>query len=267
MGHVFGKCFGKNNTANDYICVVKNLTCILIDDDLVIRELVAQYLQLIPNVECMAVCEDAFKAKEMMQTIKPDFIILDIEMPHLSGLQFAKSLIHAPYIIFITSHLHYAADAFEVDAVDYLVKPIHLERLIRSIDKIRMLIDYKANYKTEEETKASEADGFFVKDKVNYIKILYTQVLYIESMADFVNIYLFDGTKKMVLVNLKNIQDQLPQNNFIRISRTHIINKQRIEAIGNQSVSIGKLQLPIGKIYTEEVFNAVVGNTIIKRHS
>jgi DNA-binding LytR/AlgR family response regulator len=182
-------------------------------------------------------------------------------------LQLAKSMMQVPYIIFVSSHLKYAAEAFEVDAVDYLVKPIHLERLIRSVDKVRMLIDYKANYKDESQTKASDDDGFFVKDKSNYIKILFSNVLYIESMADFVNIYLSDGTKKMVLVNLKNMENQLPSTIFIRISRTNIVNKQRIEAIDSNVISLGKIQLPIGKTYADEVFKDVVANSIIKRYS
>jgi two-component system, LytTR family, response regulator len=245
---------------------LKTLTYILVDDDIVIRELVSQYLQLIPNITCLAICEDAFKAKEAMQIAQPDFMILDVEMPNLTGLQFAKSITKVPYLIFISSHLHYAVDAFEVDAVDYLVKPIHIERLIRSIDKVRALIDYKNNYKADEATQASDNEGFFIREKNSFVRILYNDVLYIESMADFVNIYLQNGTKKMALVNLKNIEQQLPTASFVRISRTNIVNKQRIESIDNNSIIVSKLQLPIGKTYSDNVLKSVLGNSAIKRH-
>jgi two-component system, LytTR family, response regulator len=246
---------------------VKSLSYILADDDVVIRELVSQYLQLIPNITCLAICEDAFKAKEAMQIAIPDFLILDVEMPHLSGLQFVKSLTTAPYIIFISSHLHYAAEAFEVDAVDYLVKPIHVERLIRSIDKVRELIDFKTNYKAEEVAQLPDSEGFFIRENSSYVRVLYQDVLYIESMADFVNIYLNNGSKKLALVNLKNIELQLPTTTFVRISRTHIVNKQRVEAIDNNSITLSKLRLPIGKTFSEEVVKSIIGNSAIKRHT
>ena len=118
---------------------------IIADDDDLYRELTMQQLKLIPNIHCLAECENAIDAKSQIELHHPDLLILDVEMPGLTGIQLAKSLKKLPLIIFISSHPTYAVDAFDVDAIDYLVKPVALERLIRAIDKARTLTEIKAS--------------------------------------------------------------------------------------------------------------------------
>lgn len=238
---------------------------ILADDDAVYRELLLQQLATIPNLNCLAVCENAQLAYVAIQEHHPDLLILDVEMPGLTGIQLAKSLTNLPMVIFISSHSSYAADAFDVDAVDFLVKPVATHRLIRAVEKARQLQELKNSISTNEGFKQSGEDSFFIKDKSSYVKINHSDVLYVESLGDFVNIYLSNGDKKIALVNMKNLEHQLPENNFIRIARNYMVNKSKITAIDSSQVQIGNIRLPIGKSYAEHTLQAVVGNNAIKR--
>lgn len=241
------------------------LKYILVDDDLVFRELTMQYLSLIPGLELLGTCDNAISAREIILAQHPDMVILDIEMPGLSGLQLLRSLKQIPLTIFISSYPQFAAEAFEVDAIDFLVKPFSPERLIKAVDKVRMLHDMRRQDEMAENLPAHNEDSFFIREKSAYVKILYQEVLYIESMADFVSIFLSNGAKKIALVGLKTLEQQLPGNYFIRISRSHIINRSKITAVENAMIYIDKLRLPIGKSYSEEVVQAIIGNSAIKR--
>ena len=243
----------------------KNLSYLIADDDELYREITLQQLNIIPDIECLAVCSSAIEVLQLLEEKKTDLLILDIEMPGLTGLQLAKSLSNLPLTIFISSHSHYAADAFDVDALDYLVKPVAQERLIRAVDKAKQLIELKNAVSNQEGFTNNEDLSFFIKDKHSFIKILYEDVLYIQSLGDFVNIYLDSGEKKIALVSLKNMEQQLPATNFIRISRTHIINKSKVKAVESNYIRFQNLQLPIGKTYTEQVLQAILGNKAVKR--
>lgn len=241
------------------------LTYILADDDELYREYTLQQLSLIPGLQCLCVCESAIATRAQLQHHQPDLLILDVEMPGLTGIQLAKSIKQLPFTIFITSHPTYAADAFDLDAVDYLVKPVQPERLLRAIDKVRVLADIKANTSTAEAFQQKDDTSFFIKDKNAFFKINYADVLYAESLGDFVNIFLQNGDKKIALVSMKNLEQQLPHHLFIRISRTHLINMQKVTAVDTDAVHIEKIQLLIGKTYADAVLNAIIGNQAIKR--
>lgn len=241
------------------------LTYIIADDDLIYRELTLQQLQLIPHLQCLAVCQNAMEVVSELSKQPADLLILDVEMPGLTGIQLAKSLTKLPLIIFISSHLLYAVDAYEVDAIDYLVKPVTPERLIRAIEKARSLHEMKNSMSADEAIKNVAGDHFFIKDKSSYIKILYSDVVYIQSLGDFVNIFLENGDKKIALVSMKSIEQQLPSDNFIRISRSYIVNKTKITSLDNDMVSLNKIQLQIGKTYAEDVIQTIVGGNTVKR--
>lgn len=240
---------------------------ILVDDDLIVRETTLQYLRLIPNCTCLGAFSNAFDASKAMQKEMPDVLLLDIEMPQISGLQFAKSLVNIPFVIFISAHPHYAAEAFEVDAIDYLVKPIAPERLSRAMEKVRHLIELKASIPEKEGFNQADDASFFIKEKNAFVRIYMDDVVYIESLADFVNIYLKTGEKKIALVNLKNLEQQLPSHSFIRVSRSHIVNKHKITSLDTTAVSLDRIQLPIGKTFVQAVMQDILGKSVIKRHS
>lgn len=183
----------------------------------------------------------------------------------LSGIQLAKSLKNLPLTIFITSHPNYAVDAFELDAVDYLVKPVAAERLLRAIDKVKMLVQMKHNNTHEDSFKLVDKDSFFIKDKGAFVKINCNDMLYAESLGDFVTIFLQNGEKKIALVSMKNFEQQLPSDYFLRISRTHLVNKQKVSAVEHNMVHIAKIKLHIGSTYNDLVLQNIVGDNAIKR--
>jgi two-component system, LytTR family, response regulator len=241
------------------------LTYILADDDALYREYTQRQLSTIPGLQCLCVCEDAITTREALQSNTPALLLLDVEMPGLSGIQLAKSLKNLPFTIFITSHPNYAAEAFDLDAVDYLVKPVQPGRMLRAIDKVRALADIKANTAPGEAFQPKDNESFFVKEKNAFVRIACTDMLYAASLGDFVNIFLQNGEKKTVLVSMKNLEQQLPAALFIRISRTHIVNRQKVTAVETDAVRIGKIQLPIGKSYADAVISNIVGTQAIKR--
>lgn len=241
------------------------LTYLIADDDAVYREISQQQLALMPDLQCVAICDSALDAIAQLKTTSPDLLILDIEMPGLSGIELAKSLKVLPMIIFISSHSSYAADAFEVDALDYLVKPVATHRFIRAIQKARQLADLKKLVPANEGFQQEDDTSFFIRDKNSFVRIKYADVVYVESLGDFVNIFLEDGDKKIALVNLKNMEQQLPAANFIRISRTYMVNKEKITAIDNNIVQLNKIQLPVGKTYTDGLLQSIIGKNAIRR--
>lgn len=245
----------------------QNLTYIIADDDELYREITIQQLSSITNLECLAVCSSAIEVLQLLKEKQPDLLILDIEMPGLTGIELAKSLTDLPLIIFISSHSHYATDAFEVDAIDYLVKPVAQERLERAVEKTRNLKELKKSViNTGQEGFTNNDDlSFFIKDKNNFIRIQYDEVLYIQSLGDFVNIYLDNGEKRIALVSLKNMEQQLPNSYFVRISRTHMVNKNKIKSVESNQIRLQNLQLSIGKTYMEQVLQEVLGNKTVKR--
>ena len=245
--------------------MTNQISYILADDGELYRELTKHYLSLIPNLLCLAICENAIDANAKIQESFPDLLILDVEMPGLSGIQLAKSLKNLPLIIFISSHSSYASEAFEVDAIDYLVKPVAPERLMRAIDKARELLKMKQTIAKNEGFKPNTNDSFFIRENNAFTKILIADILYIESLGDFVNIYLQNGEKKIALVSLKNLDLQLPPAVFVRISRTHMINKEKITSFDSNTITLNKLQFNIGKTYTENVMQSVIENNLIKR--
>lgn len=238
---------------------------LIADDDPMYLANTMEQLSLIPNLQCEAMCNSAVEANAYLQNHLPDLLILDVEMPGLTGIQLAKSLKTIPFIIFISSYPHYAVDAFEVDAVDYLVKPVGIEKMMRAIEKVRVLFEIKKSIPAQEGFKTDSNDSFFIKEKNMYQRIFVNEVMYIESLGDFVNIFLDNGQKKIALVSLKNIEQQLPANNFLRISRMHIVNRQKITALSSGSVLLNKIELNIGKAYVENTTNNIIGNTGIKR--
>jgi DNA-binding LytR/AlgR family response regulator len=234
---------------------------IIVDDDEMQAEMLRMQLKPISGFDCIGVCFNAFDAKKIIEELRPDLLILDIEMPELSGIQLAKSMKEVPAVIFVTSHLGYAVDAFEVEAVDYLVKPVATERLIRALDKAKTAIN-----KRETMNLSAEDDSFFIRDKNAFVKIAYDDVLYIEVSGNFSMIHTAGNEVKIALVSLSKMETQLPSERFVRISRTIIVNKQHIKSVSFEEVLIGSETLAVGGKYAENVLNIVVGDNIVKRN-
>jgi two-component system, LytTR family, response regulator len=241
------------------------IQCLLADDNEMNREETRLFLERIPGINLIASCGDPFAARDILLSKPVDLVFLDIEMPGLSGIQLIKAIPYPPLFVFITSHASYAADGFEMDAVDFIVKPFTYERLMRAVNKASQLLIWKKEAGVTEQFRTTEPDSFFIKNNHEFIKIPVADVDYIESLGNFVNIYLSGGKKLIALVSLKNLEQQLPSQHFIRISRTHMVNRKKITAVSSTQISLHKLSFKTGVSYAEQVLAAVVGDTAIKR--
>ncbi len=236
---------------------------IIADDDEMQIDFLQMQLENIDGLHCLAVCNNAFDARKQILEQHPDLLILDIEMPELTGIQLVKSIKEVPAVIFVTSHPGYAVDAFEVEAIDYIIKPVAPERLMRAIDKVKKL--KAATLDNPEPDLNFDADAFFTRDKNTYVKTAYKEVLYIESSGNFSFINTIDGGKQIVLANLAKMEEQMPAHQFIRISRSFIINKQHVRSINTEQIQVQDIYLNIGKQYAEKVLATIIGKKVIKR--
>ncbi|MCU0326048.1 MAG: LytTR family DNA-binding domain-containing protein [Spirosomaceae bacterium] len=241
------------------------LTCVILDDNELHRLYLLNQIQQLSLAECVGMAENAVEAREILKNTKPDFIFLDIEMPAMNGIEFMNSLQHPPFVIFVTSHRDFALDAFELNAVDYLIKPVKADRLVKAVEKAETLVKMYKKSVDGDIVNFSDNKYFFVKDKGIFHRIFHKEVLYIQSMGDFSSIFLDNGMKKVALVGIKNFEHQLDCEDFIRVSRTHLVNLKKITAISNDSVFLGKVEISVGSTYQEDVLNKIVNGKVIKR--
>lgn len=236
------------------------IKAIIVDDEPLALEVLDTYIQKIPDIQLVAKCDNAIQANQIIQSQSIDLMFLDIQMPQLSGIDFLKSLSNPPSVIFTTAYPDYAVEGFELNAVDYLLKPISFDRFLKSVNKV---ID-KINTKRQEKETASE-DFFFVKADKKLVKVNFNEILYIEGLKDYV-IIRQDSNRVITLQTMKSLEDRLPQTRFKRIHRSYIVNIQKIQAIlGNvvEIVESGKIkQLPIGKNYRDELLEMINDNKL-----
>jgi len=242
------------------------ISLVVADDDPVFRAYLKMLLSPLVDFDIKNIFEDAWSALHYLQQHKVDVAILDIEMPGLTGLELARSLTTKPLFIFVTSHPGYAVEGFEVEAVDYILKPIQKERLIKALQKAQAMLHATPKVSEAVQTNTTEEDDFiFVRDKSDYIKIELASIVFVEAMGDFVQIHLDNNNKKLVLVNLKNFESQLNDKHFMRISRTHLVNLRKITAMRHQHLELGEHSIAIGKSYAQQVEDAILQKRTIKR--
>ncbi|MCZ8353774.1 MAG: LytTR family DNA-binding domain-containing protein [Cyclobacteriaceae bacterium] len=225
------------------------MRCLLVDDEAPAIEVLTNYIQATPGLEIAGTCKHALEAFGFLQNHKVDIIFLDIQMPQLDGISFAKTLNQSSNIIFTTAFKDFAFDAFEINAVDFLLKPYSLERFLKAIQKIQ-------NTSSEIESELikdslTEKFLFFRADR-KMVKIPIDDILYIESIKDYVKVITKD---KSVITKqtMASLEDMLPKKNFFRIHRSFFVSLRAIESYNNQSVYIGKQELPIGPLYRNEL--------------
>lgn len=232
------------------------INCIIVDDEPIAREILENHLLKIDSIQVHASCKNALEAFKVINVQAVDLIFLDINMPEISGLSFARSMTKDIKIIFTTAYREYAVDGFDLQAVDYLLKPISFPRLLQAVNKY---IDSRTPSETLiTEVQDENKDSLFVRSDRKMIKINFEEVSYIESISDYIKIHLKD---KNVITRetLSNIEAKLPQSDFIRIHRSFIVAIKSIECFTNEYLEMGKLQLPISRTYKEEVLKRLEG--------
>ena len=239
------------------------IKAILVDDEPLALEIMETYIQQIPEIQLVKKCENAFEANEVLKSQQVDLMFLDIQMPQLSGIDFLKTLSNPPSVIFTTVYPDYAVEGFDLNAVDYLLKPISLERFLKAVNKVSEKM--AAKRVDHDHAQAEVDDFFFVKADKKLVKINFDDILYIEGLKDYV-IIRQDTGRVITLQTMKSLEDRLPVTKFKRVHRSFIVNIKRITAILGNMVELmeaGKVkQLPIGKNYRDELLEIIHENKL-----
>ena len=236
------------------------MKCIIIDDEPLAREGMKMNISEMSNLELVGEFENAVKANEFLQKNQVDLMFLDIEMPGVTGLEFIKNLKNPPMVILATAYPQYAVEAYELDVLDYLVKPVKLERFVKAVSKAEeymKLADDKSIVETIED------DFIFIKSERKYVKINFEEIYFIEGLKDYVIVHASHG-KYMTAMNVKTIHNKLPEEIFYRTSKSFIININHISDIDGGYVNIKDSKIPIGRSY-RDIFLDFVNKRLLRR--
>lgn len=254
--------------------------CIIIEDNILERDALEMKLNKIDSLVVKAVLADGMEAISVLKNEDIDIVFSDIDMPDLSGIELLKSLKKPPVFIFISSHSEHAAESFNLDVIDYIVKPAKIERLIKAVDKAIEYIQAKRKVQTETPVKTNVSaqpatdfirtidaqEYFFIKENNNYIKLNMGDVLYIESMGDFSKICTTGNKSHMVLISLKNLEKQLPENLFIRVHKQYIINVLHIKNISVSDIKLGNnMAIPVSIAYKQSLQDNLINKKTLTR--
>lgn len=228
------------------------LHCLLIDDELPALKILSRYIADIGGMEVVGQCRNAIEALEALRQHRVDVMFLDIKMPRIIGTDFLKNLSHPPKVIFVTAYREYAVDGFELDAVDYLVKPVSFERFFKAITKLNRLFGSKISHEMPTEPDASVAFVYLKVDK-DMKKVFTRDILYIESWKDYAKIFLENGKSFLVKQSITSLENLLSEHKFLRVHRSYIIALDKISGYNNLSVRLSEIEIPIGRLYKQEV--------------
>lgn len=218
--------------------------CIIVDDEPPAIKVLKKHIGNVPQLEISGSCNNAFEALDLLSRERVDLMFLDIHMPKLVGTQFLKSLPLPPKVIFTTAHKDFAVEAFELDAVDYLLKPISFERFLKAVNKV-----IQTSYSVSDAPTFTSSFVYFRADR-KMVKVFLNEILYIESYRDYVIIHLEKAGELRVKLTLNHVERFLPCNQFLRIHRSFLVSINKITAFTKTDVEIGKIELPIGKSFT-----------------
>jgi DNA-binding LytR/AlgR family response regulator len=226
------------------------INCLVVDDEPIAREGIMEYIRQIDYLNAVAQCKSAIEAAGLLQKNKIDLIFIDIQMPKLTGIEFVKALADPPLIIFTTAYSEYALEGFELDVVDYLLKPISFARFLKSAEKAQSYL----NAKNKEVSFAS--DFFYIKCNGKIEKITMADVVYVEAMANYVIVYTRQK-KYITYLTFSGIEEKLPAELFVRIHKSYLIAVSSIQTIDGNEVITNSVRLPISKYYKNEVMRRI----------
>jgi len=236
------------------------MKCVIVDDEPLAIDVIKSHLSSTEGLELVGTASNAIMAAELLKKNEVDLVFLDIQMPEITGVDFVKSLENPPMIVFTTAYAEYAVEGFELDAVDYLLKPVSKERFDKAVQKAYEYQKLKSGGNTE--TTELEEDYIFVKANQKLIKISYDEILYVEAFADYVKIFIPDR-RIVTLQTMKKMEVKLPAEKFCRIHRSFIVGLKHIESYNTSEVEIDNKRLPIGKNYKDRFMEHMKSNKIL----
>lgn len=229
--------------------------CLIVDDEPLAIKVIEAHAGKIPSLQVVATCQNAVDAFDVLMKKQIDLVFLDVEMPGITGLDLLKSLKKAPAIIITTAYREFAMDAFELDAIDYLLKPIPFDRFFKSITKY---YQWQSNEKNELKTSTGEgldADQYiYVRSDRKVLKLPLGQILFIESLKDYVKIHVADEVV-ITKEKISHLEEKLPESGFLRTHRSFLVSVRHIRAFSAETVEIGKHEIPIGRTYKSAVLS------------
>lgn len=226
----------------------KTYKCLVVDDEPMARDVLRRYIEKIPTLKMIGECSNAIDALVFLQNNNVDLIFLDIRMPELLGTDFVKSLSNPPKIIFTTAYKEYALDGYELDVIDYLLKPVRFERFLKAVNKAFPKKDDSTQSSNSTNDRKTGIDFIYLRVDRKLVKIILSDILYIESARDYVKVFTNDKCF-ITRQTISSIEAMLSGNEFIRIHRSYIVAVNKVKSLTNELVEIGTAELPIGKLY------------------
>ena len=226
--------------------------CLIVDDEPIAIRVIKNHLSEFRNLRLVGECNHAIEAIEVLSKTKVDLLFLDIQMPQITGIEFLKNLNHPPKVIFTTAYRDYAIEAFELDVVDYLLKPISLLRFSKAINRFYQRIQETSPATVALQNHNPETDYLFLKADKKLHKIMFNELIYLESYGDYVRVHTEKG-KITVKERISHLEEQLPQNRFLRVHRGYIISIDKVTSLLPGLVELGPHKIPIGRSYKAEV--------------
>jgi DNA-binding LytR/AlgR family response regulator len=240
------------------------MNCIVVDDEPLARQGMEMHIASVTALNLVGSFSNALAAGDFLRNCEVDIMFLDINMPEISGLEFLKTLRNSPLVIFTTAYPQYALESYELDALDYLVKPIRIERFLKAVNKAESHLNLMRKELLRNEIEAFEEEFIFIKADRKFFKIFFRNILYIEGLKDYVVIYSQDS-KIITSMNVKAISAQLPAKYFARVSKSYIVNVSHITSFDSELVYINKVEIPLGQIYKDEFLRQYVDGKVAKR--
>ena len=227
---------------------IKKASCLLVDDEPMARDVLRRYIEKIPALHVAGECSNAIDALMFLQNNKIDLIFLDIRMPELLGTEFVKSLRNPPKIIFTTAFTEYAIEGYELDVIDYLVKPVRFERFVKAVNKAFPKKEEIPQNSGNNSDRKTGSDFIYLRVDKKLVKIILSEVLYIESARDYVKVFTKDKCF-MTRQTISSIETMLSANEFVRVHRSYIVAVSKIKSLTSELIEIGETEIPIGKLY------------------
>lgn len=238
------------------------MNCLIVDDEQHARRLLTDYTSKIPELNLVASAKNAIEALQILRENEIDIMLLDIQMPDLTGVELLRSLKNKPVVIFTTAYKEYALEGYELDVTDYMLKPISFERFLQGINKSIEYIKLKTSFKNSDTIVANStnqtAETINLKADYKIYRVRLNDILYIEGLKEYVTFYT-SQRKYIVLESLKRLEETLPNKQFRRVHKSYIVNTHKIDALYGNTLEIGKTEIPIGKSYADEVKSNLFG--------
>jgi DNA-binding LytR/AlgR family response regulator len=235
----------------------KKIICLAVDDEPPALDVIQKHVSAVPSLELAGLCNNAVEALEKMKEHTIDLVFLDIQMPQILGTDFIRTLKNPPKVIFTTAYRKFAVEGFELNAVDYLLKPISFERFLKAVNKVMNITIPLPDHSSQRIENKNPLDAYlYFRADRKMVKVALDEILYIESLKDYVKVVTLSKTI-ITKQSISSLEDTLPKDNFIRIHRSFIVALNKIESYNSELIEIAKKELPISRMYSHEVRKAL----------